>query len=141
MKLKIYTDGGARNNPGPAAIGVVIKNEKNQILKKISKYLGVTTNNQAEYYAVIGALKVALGFKAEVINIYLDSQLVVEQLNRKFRIKDKDLAPLFVQVWNLTLKFKKITFNYIPREQNKEADLLVNQCLNKIQKYYSFVNI
>lgn len=131
MRLKIYTDGGARNNPGPAAIGVIIKNEQNQILKKISKYLGVTTNNQAEYYAVIEALKVALGFKVEIINIYLDSQLVAEQLNRKFKIKDKDLAPLFVQIWNLSLKFKKITFNHIPREQNKEADKLVNQCLDK----------
>ncbi len=131
MRLKIYTDGGARNNPGPAAIGVIIKNEQNQILKKISKYLGVTTNNQAEYYAVIEALKVALGFKVEIINIYLDSQLVAEQLNRKFKIKDKDLATLFVQIWNLSLKFKKVTFNYIPREQNKEADKLVNQCLDK----------
>ena len=131
MNLKIYTDGGSRNNPGPAAIGIVIKDDKGTVLEKISKYLGVKTNNQAEYWGVIEALKNAKKFQPQVINFYLDSQLVVEQLNKKFKVKDKELAPLFVQVWNLTLNFKKVKFNYLPREQNKEADFLVNQCLDK----------
>lgn len=129
MLLNIYTDGGARSNPGPAAAGIVIKDEKNQVIKKFYKYLGEKTNNQAEYLAVIEALKIAKKLKAIHLNFFLDSQLIVEQINRHFKIKNKDLAPLFIQVWNLTLNFKKIIFNYIPREKNKEADKLVNSCL------------
>jgi ribonuclease HI len=131
MNLKIYTDGGSRNNPGPAAVGIVIKDEQDKVLKKFSKYLGKKTNNQAEYLGVIEALKTAKKLKADVINLYLDSQLVVEQLNRKFKIKNEKLAPLFILVWNLSLGFKEVKYNFIPREENKEADFLVNECLDK----------
>jgi ribonuclease HI len=132
-KLIIYTDGGARRNPGPAAIGVVICNEKNEIIKKFSKFIGRATNNQAEYQAVIYALEKAKQMKAEETNFYLDSELVVQQLNRKYKIKDKDLATLFIKIWNLSQNFKAINFFYIPREKNKEADRLVNQVLKRIK--------
>ena len=133
-KLIIYTDGGARGNPGPAAVGVVIYNEQNELINKFSKFINQTTNNQAEYQAIIYALEIARRLKAEIIDFYLDSELVVQQLNRKFKIKDKDLASLFIKIWNHSQSFKRVNFHYIPREKNKEADRLVNQVLNQIQK-------
>jgi len=139
MKLVVYTDGGARNNPGPAAIGVVITQE-DQTLKKYSDFIGQATNNQAEYQAVIFALKkVKLLFgkkKAKKMNIEvcLDSQLMVKQLNHQYKIKEKDLQLLFLKVWNLILYFGQVSFKHIPRQQNKEADRLVNQALDNQEK-------
>jgi len=133
-KLIIYTDGGARGNPGPAAVGVVIYNEQNELVNKFSKFINQTTNNQAEYQAIIYALEIAKRLKAEIIDFYLDSELVVQQLNRKFKIKDKGLASLFIKIWNYSQSFKQVAFHHIPREKNKEADRLVNQILDQIQK-------
>ncbi|MCX7778814.1 MAG: ribonuclease HI family protein [Patescibacteria group bacterium] len=132
MKLIIYTDGGARGNPGPAAIGVVICHENKKIIKKYSKYIGEATNNQAEYRAVIDALKEAKKVGAQEIDFYLDSELLVGQLSRRFKIKNTELGQVFVKIWNLSQAFKKINFFYIPREKNKEADRLVNLALKKI---------
>jgi len=129
-KLVIYTDGGAHGNPGPAAVGVVICSEKNEVIKKYSKFIGRATNNQAEYQAVIYALERAKQLKAERLDFYLDSEFIVQQLSRKFKIRDKNLALLFVKIWNLSQDFKSINFFYIPREKNKEADKLVNQTLH-----------
>ncbi len=129
-KLIIYTDGGARGNPGPAAAGVVIQNEQGEIVGKFSKYLGETTNNQAEYQAVILALEQAKRLGAQEVEFYLDSQLVVEQLNRNYKVKDQTLARLFIQIWNLSQSFSKISFKHIPRQQNKLADRLVNQAID-----------
>jgi len=123
--IKIFTDGGSRGNPGPSAIGVVIGD------KSYFKYIGSRTNNQAEYEAVIFALEQAKKLKLPGLEINLDSELVCKQLNHQYKIKDKDLQPLFIKAWNLSLDFKKIIFKYIPREQNKEADKLVNQELDK----------
>lgn len=131
-RLIIYTDGGARGNPGPASIGIVICNERNEMIKECSKFIGKATNNQAEYQAIIYALEKAKQLKVETIDFYLDSELVVQQLNRKFKIKDRNLATLFIKIWNLSQGFKKINFFYIPRERNKEADRLVNQVLRSI---------
>jgi ribonuclease HI len=139
MKLIIHTDGGARGNPGPAAIGVVITQE-GQILKKYSEFIGEATNNQAEYQAVIFALKkVKLLFgkkkaKAMEIEIMVDSELVAKQLNHQYKIKEKDLQPLFLKVWNLMLDFEQVSFQHVPREKNKEADRLVNQALDTQEK-------
>ncbi len=129
-KLIIYTDGGARGNPGPAAIGAVIYDEAKNKLAEISEFIGHATNNQAEYQAVLAAIKKAKALGAEEIEFYLDSELAANQLAGNFKIKSKGLASLFVQVYNQTLNFKKVNFHYIPREQNKEADRLVNQALN-----------
>ena len=129
-KLIIYTDGGARGNPGPAAIGAVIYNEQKNKITEISQFIGHATNNQAEYQAVLAAIKKAKALGAKEIVFYLDSELVTNQLAGNFKIKNKGLASLFVQIYNEMINFKKVSFHYIPREQNKEADRLVNQALN-----------
>lgn len=130
-KLIIYTDGGARNNPGPAGIGAVLMDKNRKIIFEISEYIGEATNNQAEYRAVIAALQKARELGAEELEFYLDSELVVKQLNREYRVKDRDLAPLFLQIHNLSLDFKKIIFCHIPREENEEADRLVNLAIDR----------
>jgi ribonuclease HI len=144
MKIILYTDGGARGNPGPAGIGgVLYKLEPEETkfktlnLKKIeefSKYIGETTNNQAEYQALIFGLERAKLLGADEVECRLDSELIVNQLNRKYKVKDRKLGSLFLQVWNLSLGFKKINYKYIPREKNKEADFLVNQAINQAEK-------
>ncbi len=133
QKLQIFTDGGARRNPGPAGIGVVIWSG-NELVGRHKAYIGEATNNQAEYRAVILALEEAKKIGAPELEFFLDSELVVKQTNREYKVKDKDLAPLFVQVWNLSLGFKKVTFQYIPREKNKEADKLVNEAIDEALK-------
>ncbi|MBU4257345.1 ribonuclease HI family protein [Candidatus Parcubacteria bacterium] len=130
-KLTIYTDGGARNNPGPAGIGAVFYNENKEVIAEISEYIGLATNNQAEYKALLAAIEKAKKLGAEELEFYLDSELVVKQLNREYRVKDKNLAPLFVKIYNATMGFKKVTFKHIPREMNKEADRLVNLAIDK----------
>lgn len=136
-KLIVHTDGGAIGNPGPAGIGIIIKGEKKE--KEYSEFIGNGTNNEAEYKAIIFALKkVKLLFgkkkiKNLEIDFYLDSELLVNQLNGKYKIKEKDLQPLFLEAWNLKIDFKSVNFTYIPREKNKKADELVRQALNKQQ--------
>ena len=136
--IVIYTDGGSRGNPGKAAIGVVFCNEKDQIIKKFGEYLGDNlTNNDAEYKAVIFALK---KFKAvfgkaiaEIsdIEVKADSELVVKQLNGDYRLQDPKIQQFFIEIWNLKFDFKSVKFKHIPREKNKEADRLVNEALDQ----------
>ena len=130
-KLIIYSDGGSRGNPGPAGIGVVIKNEKGKILDEISRFIGKTTNNQAEYQALLAGLNKAVELKASEVQCFLDSELVVKQLNKEYKVKDKDLAAQFIKVWNLLPNFRKITFKHVFREKNFEADKLVNKALDE----------
>jgi len=130
-KIIIFSDGGARGNPGPAGIGAVLYDSKKQVLAKISKYIGEATNNQAEYQALITALKKAKELGGQELDVFLDSELVVKQLNREYKVKNKELAPLFLEVYNLSLNFSKITFTHVYRENNKEADRLVNEALDK----------
>lgn len=139
-KIIIYTDGGSRGNPGPAAIGVIFCNEKGQKIKEYSEYLGEKTNNEAEYQAVIFALqkfKAVFGKKlAKNTEIVLksDSELLIKQLNGEYKILDSKIQPLFLKVWNLRIDFKKIKFTLISRVKNKEADSLVNQVLDSQDK-------
>lgn len=133
IKLIIHSDGGSRNNPGEAAIGVVIANEKGEVITTISKRLGIATNNQAEYQGVIAGLEKAQEMKADEVECVLDSELVVKQLNREYKVKHKDLAPLFLKMHNLSSQFKKVTFRHVRREYNKEADRLVNEALDAIE--------
>jgi ribonuclease HI len=130
-KLIIYTDGGARGNPGPAGIGVYILDEERKVVKTAKEFIGHATNNQAEYRAVLLALEKAKELEADFLDFYLDSELVVKQLNREYRVKDQDLASLFVKIYNLTLGFKKVIFSHVRREQNKEADKLVNEAIDE----------
>lgn len=131
MKLKIFTDGGARGNPGPAGIGAIAYGEDGGVVFTVSEYIGEGTNNQAEYKAVIAALEKAKACKAEELLFYLDSELVVKQISREYKVKNADLAPLFLKVYNLTLGLKKVKFQHIPREKNKEADRLANEAMDR----------
>ncbi len=130
-KLIIHTDGGARGNPGHAGIGAVLKNVEKEVVAKISEYIGIATNNQAEYLAVLGAIKKAKELEAEELEFFCDSELVVKQLNKEYKVKNKDLAQIFVQIYNLSLGFQKVSFSHVFREQNHEADELVNIAIDK----------
>jgi len=146
MKIIIYTDGGARGNPGPAAIGVVISDEKGNILKKYPQYLGRNfTNNEAEYQAVIFALKkvkLLFGKKksgTSIVEIRSDSELLVKQMQGLYKILDSKIQVLFLTVWNLKIDFKEVKFGLIPREKNKEADRLVNEALDNEDRTQSLI--
>ena len=135
-KALIYTDGGSRGNPGPAAAGVVFIDEKGKILKEYSHYLGEVTNNQAEYEAVIFALQKAKQLKIKEIELRVDSELIGRQLLGKYKIKDPDLQPLFIKAWNLRLDYNKVDIKIIPREENKAADKMVNMELDSKNKLF-----
>lgn len=132
----MYTDGGSRNNPGPAAVGVYVET----LRKQYGHYIGQKTNNEAEYEAVIFGLKKIKQLvgkdriKGTEIEIYLDSELVERQLNHVYKIKEEKIQKLFIEVWNMMLDFGKVTFNHIPREKNKVADNLVNKALDEEEK-------
>ncbi len=136
MKLIIHTDGGARGNPGPAAVGVVIQQEE-KILAQFGKRIGKTTNNVAEYTGVIEALTWLKDNPMNqltdqpIIQFFLDSNLVVNQLNGTFKIKDTNLRLLLSKIRTLEQEINgEIYYTYIPREQNTQADLLVNGALD-----------
>jgi ribonuclease HI len=129
-KLIIHTDGGARGNPGPAGIGVYIQDENGTVVREHSRYLGETTNNVAEYTAVIDALEIAQELGAEQVDFFLDSELVVRQLNGQYKVKNPALAQLFLNIHNLRLGFAKTTFTHVRREQNKDADRLSNVAMD-----------
>lgn len=145
-KIIIYTDGGSRGNPGPAAAGVMFCNEKGQSIKEYSEYLGdKLTNNEAEYKAVIFALK---KFKAvfgkklaknSEIEIRSDSELLVKQINAKYKILNENIQPLFLEIWNLKFDFKKLKFRQISRDKNKQADRLANEELDAKSKTQSLI--
>lgn len=133
--INIWTDGGARGNPGRAAIGVVIKSGA-KTLHETSHFIGRSTNNQAEYKAVIVALEWLRSQKitseqAE-IEFHLDSELVVHQLNGQYKVKDEKMKKLYTQVRELILSIGSAHFNVVPRSQNKRADQLVNQALDRV---------
>lgn len=135
-KFLIHTDGGSRGNPGPAASGTVIEGDLVGH-KEYGEYLGEVTNNEAEYRAVILALKklkhLIGGDKANdsFVEIHVDSELLERQLNGKYKIKDETIKNLFLEIWNLRTDFGEIVFKHIPREENAEADRVVNQTLDK----------
>src|SRR3990172_7643680 len=132
-KITMFTDGGSRNNPGPAAVGVYIET----LGKKYAEYIGEKTNNEAEYEALIFGLKKikALIGKAKAkntgIECFLDSELAVKQLNHKYKLTEKHIQELFLKIWNLMLDFKLVKFYHITREKNKIADALVNKALDE----------
>jgi probable phosphoglycerate mutase len=127
---RLFSDGGARGNPGPAAIGAVLLKDGEKVAE-ISRAIGETTNNQAEYQALIAGLEEAKKFGAEEIDCFLDSLLVVSQLNGQWKVKEPSLRDIFEKACQMKKSFAKISFSYIPREKNKKADALVNQALDK----------
>ena len=140
-KIIIYTDGGSRGNPGPAAVGVYIET----LGKKIGECIGTRTNNDAEYEALILALQKTKSIigkeKAKKIEIacFLDSELVVKQLNHEYKLKEPRIQQYFIEIWNLMLEYGKVSFTHVPREKNKVADALVNEALDGQQKQNSLL--
>lgn len=129
-KLIINTDGGARGNPGPAGIGVVIKDEAGDLVYQFGGYIGETTNNTAEYRALIKALEEAGHLGATDVVINMDSELIVKQMLGQYKIKEPTLQPLAQEVIKLLKQFQSHSFTHVRREYNKEADALVNQALD-----------
>ncbi len=129
-KLFLYTDGGSRGNPGPAGIGVLILDGAKKKIKDSYKYIGETTNNIAEYSALIHGLEEALSLKADEVVINMDSELIAKQLNGEYRVKDSDIKPLFEKALGILRQFKSFEIKQIDRSKNKEADKLVNKAIN-----------
>jgi ribonuclease HI len=135
MKITIYADGGSRGNPGPAAIGVILTDERGKMIKEYAEKIGRATNNEAEYEAVIFALqkaKLLFGkrkIKTMDIEVKTDSEFVSKQLNGKYKVLDRKIEQLFLKTWNLKVDLGKVKFTHISRNKNIEADKLVNQAL------------
>ena len=128
-EIKIYIDGASRGNPGESGAGIVIKDGKGRIFKRLRQYLGRATNNQAEYRALLLALKASREL-GQSIKIFSDSELLVKQLKGSYRVKSKGLKPYFDEVRNLLKGFSSWEIAHIPREQNREADALANEAIN-----------
>lgn len=130
--LSIFTDGGSRGNPGPSASAYVIYNKFNEILESGGSYIGITTNNQAEYTGVLLALKAARQFAGEndTVLFNIDSMLVVNQMNGLYKIKNRELWPLNQKIREEMKYFKEVRFTHIPRENNVAADTRVNEILD-----------
>ena len=129
--LRLYTDGAARGNPGPAGIGVVIEDDQGMRLQGRSGYIGTATNNQAEYKALLEGLRTVAEWKPDRLEVYLDSKLVVEQLSGRYRIKDRTLQDLCRQAQDLLRKFPSVAIEHVERARNKGADGLANRGIDE----------
>ena len=130
MEITIYTDGASRNNPGEAGAGIYIVRD-NAPAEGISRYLGRTTNNIAEYTAAIIGLEHALKLGATSVRLRADSELMVKQLNGQYKVKNEGLKPLYQKAKNLIARIGSVNVQYIPREQNKDADALANKAIDE----------
>ncbi len=129
-EIKMFADGGSRGNPGPSASGFVLMDMDDNVLIEKGVYLGITTNNQAEYQGVKFGLEAAQKGGAREVDVYLDSLLVVNQMKGIFKIKNRDLWPIHKAIKDLVTQFKSVSFTHVPRELNKLADGEVNKCLD-----------
>ena len=129
-KIALYIDGASRGNPGPAGIGVLILDAAGKKIKELYKYIGHTTNNIAEYNALIYALDEALMLKADEVIVNVDSELVAKQLNGEYRVKDDNIRLFFEKALHILKSFKNFEVNHIDRSKNKEADKLANKAIN-----------
>jgi ribonuclease HI len=130
---KMYTDGGSRGNPGDSACAYVICEMDGTVVEKSGYYMGMATNNQAEYYGMIKGLERAINLGIDKVSLFSDSQLVVNQMNGFYKVKNQELAPLHQQLNQLAQSFRKVSFTYVPRELNKLADKEVNRILDQHQ--------
>lgn len=133
-KVKMFADGGSRGNPGPSASGFVLLDEHDNVVVEQGVYLGITTNNQAEYQAVKFGLEMAKKMNIQEVDVYLDSLLVVNQMNGIFKIRNRDLWPIHQAIKELVQGFKHVKFTHVPREYNKLADAEVNKVLDNEAK-------
>ncbi|MEK7561592.1 MAG: ribonuclease HI family protein, partial [Patescibacteria group bacterium] len=131
QETKLYTDGGSRGNPGHSAGAFVICKMDNNVVEKSGFYIGITTNNQAEYQALLKGLQRTQVLGIRKLNVFMDSELIVKQLNGLYKIKNKGLEPLYLQVKDLVAGFEEISFTHVSRALNKEADEEVNRILDE----------
>ena len=129
--LNVYTDGASRGNPGPASIGIVFKDEQGQIIWQQNKDIGSATNNEAEYKALIYAMKHVNRHHPKKIVFHSDSELIIRQMRGEFKIKNPGIQKLFLDAWNRKIDLVETEFVSVPREKNKEADKLANQALDQ----------
>lgn len=134
MHLNIYVDGASWGNPGPAAIGAVIRDEKQRELVKLSQYIGECTNNQAEYQAAIAGLKEAIGFRPSTATLYLDSELVAKQLAGSYKVRNIFLFPLYKEAVELCKKFANLAIVHVGHDGNTEAHNLAKAALKNFRK-------
>ena len=129
--LNVYTDGGSRGNPGPSSIGVVFEDEVGSLIWQKNQAIGNATNNEAEYQALIYAMKHVNRYHPEKIVFHSDSELMIRQMKGEYKIKEPEIQQLFLEAWNRKIDLNNVEFVLIPREQNRKADSLVNKILNQ----------
>lgn len=129
--LRLHADGGSRGNPGPAGIGVVITDERGQVLKRLSTFIGRATNNVAEYAALIEGLEAALEYEPAAVTVFMDSELVVRQINGQYRVRKPDLQPLYGRAKRLLARIPETRVQHVPRERNQGADRLANEAMDR----------
>ncbi len=128
---RLYTDGASRGNPGPAGAGAVIYNPQGEVAAQIAQYLGQTTNNVAEYQALLLGLQEASRLGVRRLQVFADSELLVRQLSGQYRVKSPHLMPLFLQALKARRTFASFTVTHVPRAENQQADLLANQAIDQ----------
>jgi ribonuclease HI len=131
MKVYLYIDGAARGNPGPAGIGVVIKSENDETLLEVSDYIGKTTNNVAEYMALIRGLEETIDMGNKSVEVYSDSELLVKQIKGEYKVKNEGLVPLYHHLMSLVKKLNHFSISHTVREENKHADELANRGIDE----------
>ncbi len=134
-EAKVFADGGSRGNPGPSALGFVVMDMHDKVVVKKGTYLGITTNNQAEYQALKAGLEEAARMRVQNVHVYMDSLLVINQMLGIFKVKNRDLWPIHAAIKELAANFSKINFTHVPRQFNKLADGAVNEALDAAVKH------
>ena len=129
--LRLYTDGGSRGNPGPAGLGMVIEDDRGTRLWGGHRFIGTATNNKAEYLALIDGLRKAAEWKPDALEVYMDSELVVNQLGGRYKVRHADLQPLHRQAVGLLRTFPRFRVSHVPRERNRGADALANRAIDE----------
>src|SRR3989344_2111899 len=129
-EIKLFADGGSRGNPGPSASGFVLLTMEDVVVFQGGQYMGITTNNQAEYHALKFGLEEALIREAKIVHVFLDSLLVVNQMKGVYKMKNAELKPVHQAIWQVVHQFEQVTFTHVPRELNKLADAMVNEILD-----------
>lgn len=131
-EIKMFGDGGSRGNPGPSASGFALLDMQDEVLYKSGLYLGITTNNQAEYNSLKLGLLEAKKRGVRIVHVHMDSLLVINQMKGIFKVKNRDLWPVYEEIKKITADFEKVTFTHVPREFNKLADGMVNEILDSV---------
>ncbi len=133
-KAIAWIDGAARGNPGPAAIGILLTDEHGKELESVAEAIGIATNNEAEYRALLRGLELAATHCATELDIHTDSKLLAQQMNREYRVRASSLKGLYAEAQRALAPFSRVNFQQIPREQNRRADALANRALDAAQK-------